>query len=96
MTAAVQGAQGLGLSRLSIPFMVGTLFSEDRRIAMVAGFAAYSLGGWVFAFLYFATRGSLGLLNWWVGGLLGLLHGLVLLVAVLTMLPRPSEDGVRP
>ncbi len=39
MTTVLQGAQGMGLSRLSLPFLAGTLFTGDRRWAMVVGFA---------------------------------------------------------
>lgn len=87
MTGLMQGAQGMGFSRLSIPFMVGTIFSSDRRIATVVGFAVYFLGGWIFAFVYFLILTSLDLLTWWAGGLLGLLHGLLLLVAALPLFP---------
>ena len=87
MTGLMQGAQGLGLSRLSIPFMVGAMFSGDRRIATVVGFAVYFIGGWIFAFVYFLILASLDLLNWWAGGLVGLLHGLLLLVAALPLFP---------
>ena len=87
MTGVMQGAQGLGLSRLSIPFLVGTMFSGNRRRATLIGFAGYVLGGWIFAFLYFLVLAGLHLLNWWAGGLLGLLHGLVLLIAALPLFP---------
>ena len=87
MTGVMHAAQGLGLSRLSIPFLVGSFFTGDRRRAMTAGFAVYALGGWLFAFIYFLLLGSLGLMNWWSGGLLGLLHGLLLLVTVLPLIP---------
>jgi hypothetical protein len=40
MTAILQGSQGLGLSRLSLPFLAGTFFTADRRLAFVLGFVA--------------------------------------------------------
>ncbi|MDQ4136607.1 MAG: hypothetical protein M3158_10515 [Pseudomonadota bacterium] len=87
MTTVLQGAQGMGLSRLSLPFLAGTLFTGDRRWAMVVGFAVYVVGGWLFAFLYFLLFASLGLFTWWFGAALGLLHGLFLLVCGLPLLP---------
>ena len=86
MTTVLQGAQGLGLSRLSLPFLSGTFFSGDRRWAVIVGFAIYVFGGWVFAFFYFLLFASLGLYTWWVGLAAGLLHGLFLLAA-LPLLP---------
>jgi len=42
MTAILQGSQGLGLSRLSLPFLVGTFFTGNRRRAVILGFIAYT------------------------------------------------------
>jgi hypothetical protein len=87
MTTILQGAQGLGLSRLSLPFLAGTFFTGDRRWAVVIGFVFYVIGGWVFAFLYFVLFTSLGLYTWWLGAGVGILHGLFLLVCGLPLLP---------
>jgi hypothetical protein len=87
MTIVMQGAQGLGLSRLSLPFLAGTFFTGDRRRAVVVGFAMYVVGGWIFAFLYFLLFASLGIRTWWLGLAAGLLHGLFLLVAAMPLLP---------
>ena len=88
MTTILQGAQGLGLSRLSLPFLVGTFFTADRRWATVLGFVAYTMGGWVFALLYFLLFASLGIYAWWLGAAAGLLHGVFLLVCALPLLPH--------
>lgn len=87
MTAILQGSQGLGLSRLSLPFLIGTFFSSDRRKAMVLGFVIYTIGGWLFAFIYFAVFASVGIFTWWFGLLIGVLHGVILLVWALPLLP---------
>jgi len=87
MTTVLQGAQGMGLSRLSLPFLVGTFFTGNRRWAVALGFAVYVIGGWLFAFTYFALFASLGVYTWWMGLIVGLLHGLFLLTAALPVLP---------
>jgi hypothetical protein len=87
MSTVLQGAQGLGLSRLSLPFLAGTFFTADRRKAVIVGFASYVTGGWVFALLYFLLFQTLGIYTWWLGLGTGLLHGLFLLVVVLPLLP---------
>jgi hypothetical protein len=87
MTTILQGAQGMGFSRLSLPFLAGTFFVGDRRWAVIVGFAFYVIGGWLFAFLYFVLFASLGLYTWWFGAMLGILHGLFLLVCGLPLLP---------
>ena len=87
MTTILQSAQGLGLSRLSLPFLAGTFFTGDRSFAIVVGFVFYVVGGWLFAFLYFLLFASLGLYTWWLGAAAGLLHGLFLLAGGLPLLP---------
>src|SRR5919202_235197 len=87
MTTILQGAKGMGLSRLSLPFLAGTFFVGDRRWAVIIGFVFYVFGGWLFAFLYFVLFASLGLFTWWFGAAIGLLHGLFLLVCGLPLLP---------
>ena len=87
MTSILQASQGLGLSRISIMFLLGSLFSAERSRAMVIGFALYLLGGWAFAFVYFAFFNSIGISTWWFGGMVGFVHGLFLLVCAMPVLP---------
>jgi hypothetical protein len=87
MTTILQASQGLGLSRLNLPFLVGTLFTSNRDTAVLVGFIAYTIGGWLFALLYFLFFASLGVATWWLGALLGFLHGVFLLVCALPLLP---------
>lgn len=87
MTIIMYGSQFAGLSRLSLPFLVGTCLTGNRDRATVLGFITYLTGGWVFAFLYAVAFTQLGGGTWWLGTLLGLVHGLFLLVVVLPVLP---------
>jgi len=87
MTSILEGSRGFGFSRMSLPFLLGTFVSGNRKLAFVLGFALYTLGGWLFAFLYFLLFASVGIYTWWLGALAGALHGLFLLVAVLPLLP---------
>src|SRR3546814_4153951 len=82
-----EGRFGPGLFGFRQPVHVRGNFQGNRRMATVVGVALYILGGWAFAFLYFLMLTSLNLLTWWAGGLLGLVHGLVLLVAALPLFP---------
>ena len=101
MSTILQASQGLGLSRLSLPFLFGTFFTGDRQRAIVVGFIAYVIGGWIFAFFYFFFFVSIQRVTWWLGALLGILHGVILLVGVLPLLshvhPRMASeyDGPR-
>jgi hypothetical protein len=87
MTAILQLSQGLGLSRMSVTFLLGSAFSGNRSLATVLGFVLYIIGGWLFAFLYFLFFTSIGIYTWWLGSIPGLIHGLFLLVCVIPLLP---------
>jgi hypothetical protein len=87
MTTILQASQGLGISRLSLPFLVGTFFTGRRPVAMIVGFVLYVIGGWLFAFLYYVLFASVCIHTWWFGALAGFVHGLFLLVAALPLLP---------
>lgn len=87
LTTMMSGAQGLGLSRMSIPFILGTMFTANRDRAGLVGFLLHVAIGWAFAVLYAAGFESLGRATWWIGAAGGLLHGLFVLVAGVSMLP---------
>ena len=87
MTTILHGSHGLGLTRLSLPFLAGTFVTGDRPLANVLGFILYTIGGWLFATLYVLVFASLDMVTWWLGALLGVLHGLFLLVVILPLLP---------
>ena len=101
MTTILLASQGLGLTRLSLPFLVGTVFTGNRDRAIVVGFIFYVIGGWIFAFLYFLFFASIQRATWWLGTVLGVLHGIFLLVCALPLLahvhPRMASehDGPR-
>lgn len=83
----MSASQGLGWSRMSIPFMLGTIVTPDRNRAGVIGFIAHVALGWVFAFGYGFVFESWGWTTWWLGGLLGLAHGLIVLLVVMPLMP---------
>jgi hypothetical protein len=87
MTAILQAAQGLGLSRMSLPFLIGSALSINRSVATVVGFVLYVIGGWLFAFLYFLFFASIGIYTWWLGAIVGVVHGAFLLVCAIPLLP---------
>lgn len=87
LSTLLAGSQGLGLTRLSLSFLVGSMFSGDRHRAAVIGFAVYLVGGWVFALIYFLLMAHVAVATWWFGALLGLLHGSFVLIVILPLLP---------
>jgi hypothetical protein len=87
MTTILQASLGLHLSRMSLPFLVGAFFTGDRQWALIVGYIVYTVGGWAFAFFYFLIFASVRIYTWWFGGLCGFLHGAMLLVFALPVLP---------
>lgn len=87
LTTIASVAQGLRLTRMNIPFMLGTMFTPNRDRAKIYGFAVHLLNGWFFAFVYIAIFESLHRATWWIGGILGLVHALFVLTVGMRLLP---------
>ncbi len=87
LTVGMYASQGLGVSRLSLPFLMGFYVTRRRSRAAIFGLLLYMFGGWVFAFLYAWLFATLGFSGWQWGLLGGLLHGLFLLAVILPLLP---------
>lgn len=91
LTGFMSASQRLGLTRMSLPFMLGTMFTPDRERAKVIGFFVHLFNGWWLAFIYAAVFKSWRRATWWLGALVGLTHGLFVLTTVIPLLP-----GVHP
>jgi uncharacterized membrane protein YagU involved in acid resistance len=87
LTAILAGAQGLGLTRMSLPFMLGTMLRRDRQQATLIGAVMHLLNGWAFASIYAAAFESWRSAAWWRGAVIGLVHGLFVLVWLMPILP---------
>ena len=87
LTTALAGSQGLGLTRMNVPFLLGTIFTPDRDKAKVLGIALHLANGWIFSLVYVAAFHAAGIFTWWFGALVGLVHGAFVLVVVLPALP---------
>ena len=91
LSTLLSGSQGMGLTRMSFPFMVGSIFTPDRDRARIYGFFFHFINGWLFSLVYILIFQSIGEANWWLGALLGLGHSLFMLVVVMSLMP-----GVHP
>jgi hypothetical protein len=87
LTTLLRGSQALHLTRMDVPFLLGTMVTEDRDRAKVIGFIIHFINGWWMALLYVAFFHGFGLASWWLGGLMGLAHALFVLVVILPLLP---------
>lgn len=88
LTATLAASQLLGFTRMSLPFILGTMITADRSRAMVIGFAMHLVAGWLFALIYALVFQALCQATWWLGALGGLFHGLFVLIVLLPLLPE--------
>lgn len=87
LTMVMSLSQGLGLSRMGIPFLLGSMFTPDRGRARVIGFMMHFMNGWVFALVYVLAFESWGRATIWLGAGIGLVHALFVLGAAMPILP---------
>ena len=52
LTTTMAIGQGVGYTRMSMPFLVGTMFTPARDRAMVIGFCVHVANGMIFALFY--------------------------------------------
>jgi hypothetical protein len=87
LTTISAGAQGLGLTRMNLLHMLGTIFTPNRDKARLYGFGVHVAAGWLFSLIYVLIFQSLGAAGWWRGAVIGLLHAFFVLVVVVGLLP---------
>jgi hypothetical protein len=96
LTTLMAGSQGLGITRMNIPFMLGTMFTANRDRAKIYGVGVHIINGWIFSLIYVAAFHVTGLFSWWFGAMIGLVHGLFVLVvgmpAIPAMHPRMASE----
>ena len=87
LTAMMAGSQGMRLTRMNLPYMLGTMFTADRDRAKAVGFGLHLVNGWLFALLYVAAFHSWGRSTWWLGAFIGFVHGIFVLTAGMRLVP---------
>ena len=87
LTTLLTGSQELGLTRMSLPYLLGTMLTPDRDRAKLIGVGMHLVNGWLFAFVYAAGFESWRRASWWLGALIGLVHGSFVLLAGMPLLP---------
>ncbi len=101
MTTVMSGSQMWGLSRMSLPFMLGTMLTKDRDRAMPIGFGMHMINGIILSLLYFSIFRVFGA-SWWMGLCIGVGHFLAVFLVVMPLLPgvhprmASERDGPEP
>jgi hypothetical protein len=86
LTTGLRAASELRLTRMDIPFLLGTAFSTDRVRAKAIGYVLHLLAGQVFAFIYYAIFLILDESGFALGALFGLVHGLFVVTTLVNIL----------
>jgi hypothetical protein len=86
LTTTLRTANELGLTRVDLPFLLGTALTVDRARAKAVGYLMHLAAGEVFALVYFAVFAAISTSGWLVGALFGLLHGIVSATALVNVL----------
>ena len=86
LTTALRAATELRLTRIDLPFLLGTAFTADRVRAGALGYALHFLFGLVFAGVYYAVFEIVDRAGWWLGGLFGAAHGVFAATALVGIL----------
>ena len=76
LTTILRTASELNLTRMDLPFLLGTAFTADRARAKAVGYAAHFVMGLAFATGYYALFLAVGRHDWWLGAAFGLGQGL--------------------
>ncbi|HLJ07036.1 MAG TPA: hypothetical protein VKX24_00750 [Acidimicrobiia bacterium] len=75
LTTVLRAASELRLTRIDLPFLLGTVVTTDRLRAKALGYLFHFFFGFFFALGYYAVFRALGRAGWWLGAALGLVHG---------------------
>jgi hypothetical protein len=92
LTTTLRAGSELRLTRMDLPFLLGTALTGDRLRAKAIGYVLHFFFGQLFAVGYFFLFLALGRAGWLLGSAFGLAHGLFAgsaLVNVLLPLVHP-------
>jgi hypothetical protein len=86
LTTLLRAAGELGLTRIDLPFLLGTAVTTDRVRAKAVGYVLHFLFGLLFALAYYAVFVVIGAAGVLLGALFGLVHALFAGTALVNVL----------
>ena len=86
LTTMLRAASELGLTRMDIPFLLGTAVTADRVRAKAAGYALHFVFGLLFALAYYAVFVVIDAAGVVLGIVFGLVHALFAATALVNVL----------
>ncbi len=76
LTTALSAASQARLTRMDLPFLLGTAFTTDRGRAKVIGYLIQFLNGQLIGLVYYAVFAAIHHAGVWLGAALGVVHAL--------------------
>jgi hypothetical protein len=86
LTSGLRLSQELGVTRMDLPLLLGTMFTERRRAASVVGYLVHYANGLVFSLIYAGIFVATGHSGWLFGLGLGAVHAAFAGGALVTIL----------
>jgi uncharacterized membrane protein YagU involved in acid resistance len=87
LTTIIAGSQGLGMTRMNLAYLLGTMFTANRDRAKLVGILVHFVNGWMFSLIYIAAFHAWGIAAWWLGALIGFVHASFVLTVGMPALP---------
>jgi hypothetical protein len=87
LSAMLATSQGLGLTRMNLPYLIGAVLTHDRDKARLYGFMAHMVNGWAFSIVYVLVFETTRNTKWWFGLSMGMIHALFVLTVGMMLLP---------
>jgi hypothetical protein len=86
LTSGLRIAQELGWTRMDIPLLLGTVFTDNRSRASLIGYVVHFSNGLLFALGYYGIFRAVGHAGWGFGAALGVAHAALAGGALVTTL----------
>ncbi|MBI4501261.1 MAG: hypothetical protein HY700_08885 [Gemmatimonadetes bacterium] len=87
LSTIMAGSQGLRLTRISLPYLIGSMVTPSRDRASVIGLALHLVNGWLFSLFYVLAFESWHRTGWWLGAGIGLVQAAFVLTVGVRLLP---------
>lgn len=86
LTTVLRGASELRLTRIDLPFLLGTAITADRQRAKLVGYLLHFVAGLLFSLAYYVGFVGLERAGWLLGAGFGVIHGLFAMTALVNIL----------
>ena len=86
LTTVLRASSELRLTRIDLPFLLGTIVTADRQRAKLIGYLLHFLIGSAFSLAYYVGFVGLGRAGWLLGAAFGVIHGVFAMTALVNVL----------